>query len=80
MLRGFNNSDIRKVRLDTNEYFSVAENTTIDDVLSEIGYSSQDILNTDFIVFVEGPDDVKIIKLLLAKYYNVDLEKVMKLI
>lgn len=72
MLREFNNSDIRKVSLDTNEYFSVIENTTIDDVLAEIGYSSQDILNTDFIVFVEGPDDKKIFELLLNKYYNID--------
>lgn len=77
MLRAFCNSDIRKVRLNEEDYYSVIEMTTIDAVLNEIGYSSQDILNTDFIVFVEGPDDVKIIKLLLAKYYNVDLEKVM---
>lgn len=72
MLREFNNSNIRKVSLDTNEYFSVIENTTIDDVLAEIGYSSQDILNTDFIVFVEGPDDKIIFELLLKKYYNID--------
>lgn len=72
MLREFNNSEIRKVRLDPTEYFSIVENTTIDDVLEEIGYSSQDILNTDFIVFVEGPDDKTIYELILKKYYNIE--------
>lgn len=72
MLREFSNPNIRKVRLDTDEYFSFVENTTIDDVLAEIGYTSQDVLNTDFIIFVEGPDDKRIINLLLKKYYNID--------
>ena len=77
MLRAFCNSDIRKVRLNEEEYFSIVETTTIDDVLNEIGYSSQDILNADFVVFVEGPDDAKIIGMLLKKYYTVDLDRVL---
>lgn len=77
MLRAFSNSDIRKVKLNEEEYFSIIENTTIDDVLNEIGYSSQDVLNADYIIFVEGPDDIKIIGALLSKYYNIDLERVL---
>lgn len=77
MLRAFCGSDIRKVRLNEEEYFSVVETTTIDDVLNEIGYSSQDILNTDYVIFVEGPDDKKIIDLLLNKYYQIDRERIL---
>ena len=51
MLREFSTSNIRKVRLDGANCCSMTEKTTIDDVLAEIGYSSQDILNTDFIIF-----------------------------
>lgn len=75
MLREFSTQNIRKVKLDEVNYCSIAENTTVDDVLTEIGYSSQDILNTDFILFVEGPDDKNIIELVLNKYYDVDLER-----
>lgn len=75
MLREFSTSNIRKIKLNEENYCSIAENTTIDDVLTEIGYSSQDILNTDFILFVEGPDDKTIIELVLNKYYDVDLER-----
>lgn len=53
MLREFSTQNIRKVKLDEERYCSIAENTTIDNVLKEIGYSSQDVLNTDFILFVE---------------------------
>lgn len=61
MLREFSTPNIRKVKLDEGDYCSIAENSTIDDVLMEIGYSSLDILNTDFILFVEEPDDKTII-------------------
>lgn len=77
MLRAFCNSDIRKVRLNEEEYYSIVEPTTIDDILNEIGYSSQDILNTDFIVFVEGETDKTIYGLLLQKYYNIDIDRVL---
>jgi predicted ATP-dependent endonuclease of OLD family len=76
MLREFSTSNIRKIKLNEENYCSIAENTTIDDVLTEIGYSSQDILNTDFVLFVEGPDDKTIMELVLNKYYDIDLERV----
>lgn len=44
--------------------------------MAEIGYSSQDILNTDFVIFVEGPDDKNIIELVLKRFYDVDLERI----
>lgn len=75
MLREFSTQNIRKVKLDEERYCSIAENTTIDDVLKEIGYSSQDVLNTDFILFVEGQDDKYIVERILDKYYDIDLER-----
>ena len=62
MLREFSTSNIRKVKFDESNCYSTVEKTTIDDVLAEIGYSSQDILNTYFVIFVEGPDDKNIIE------------------
>lgn len=75
MLREFSTQNIRKVKLDEERYCSIAENTTIDDVLKEIGYSSQDVLNTDFILFVEGKDDKYIVERILDKYYDIYLER-----
>lgn len=75
MLREFSTQNIRKVKLDEERYCSIAENTTIDNVLKEIGYSSQDVLNTDFILFVEGQDDKYIVERILYKYYDIELER-----
>ena len=63
-----------KVKFDESKCYSTVEKTTIDDVLAEIGYSSQDILNTDFVIFVEGPDDKNIIEFVLKRFYDVDLK------
>ncbi len=75
MLKEFRSSDIRKVKLNEIEYCTVIEIATLEDILSEIGYSSQDVLNTDFIIFVEGPNDKEIIEHILVKYYDIDLNK-----
>ena len=75
MLREFCNEDIRRVSLDA-EYSCVASTTNIDEVLDEIGYSTQDVVNTDYIIFVEGIDDREIISCLLEKYYYINLERI----
>ena len=75
MLREFSNDDIRRISLD-EEYSCVASTTSIDEVLYEIGYSTQDVLNTDYIIFVEGIDDREIIGCLLKKYYNIDIDRI----
>lgn len=75
MLKEFCSSDIRRVKLDEGAYCTSIENTSLDDILSEIGYSSQDVLNTDFVLFVEGPDDKKIISYIIDKYYDIDSDR-----
>ena len=76
MLREFGIDEIRKVHMDSGHYESTIMRTTIDDVLNEIGYSTQDIIQSDFVLFVEGPDDKKVFELVLQKYYNIDLNRI----
>lgn len=76
MLREFSSHEIRQVRLDEDRYVTLIENADLDGILNEIGYSSQDVLNTDYVVFVEGESDKEILECLLPKYYNVELERI----
>lgn len=76
VLNGFALSDVRKVHLNQVDYCSIIERASLDDILDEIGYTSQDILNTDFVLFVEGEDDIKFISAIINKYYNIDMDKV----
>lgn len=76
MLRDFQSDDIRNVKLNETDYHTEIETTKLDDILDEIGYSTQDIINTDFIVFVEGPSDKEVIELLIKKYYDIDNERI----
>lgn len=76
MLKEFLSSEIRKVRLNELDYFTIVEKTLLTDILDEIGYSTQDIINTDFVVFVEGDFDKEVVELLLEKYYDVDLTRI----
>ena len=76
MLREFSIDEIRKVHMDSGHYESTIMRTTIDDVLNEIGYSTQDIIQSDFVLFVEGPDDKKVFELVLQKYYDIDLNRI----
>lgn len=76
MLREFSSYEIRQVRLDEDKYLTLIENANLDSILNEIGYSSQDVLNTDYVIFVEGPSDKEILEHLLPKYYNVNLERI----
>ena len=76
MLRDFQSEDIRNVKLNETDYRTEIETTKLDDILDEIGYSTQDIINTDFVIFVEGPTDKKVIKLLIKKYYDIDIERI----
>lgn len=76
MLNEFRVSEIRKASLNIESYYSTFLETSISDVLSEIGYATQDILQTDFVLFVEGNTDKTILENLLKKYYNIDLQKI----
>ena len=76
LLNEFASEDIRKVKLNIESYQSEVEVASLDSILAEIGYSSQDILNTDYVIFVEGQADKEVFELLLPKYYSVDMNRI----
>lgn len=74
MTNNINVSNIRKVKYENSE--SIYELTTIDEIIKELGYSTKDILNVDFVFLLEGKQDVDRIKLILEKFYNVDINRI----
>ena len=52
------------------EHFTVArEHADIDQVLDDLGYGANDLLNVSFVFIVEGKQDKNRLPLLLKKYY-----------
>lgn len=76
LLNEFCSSEIRKVSMDEDLYQSQISETSISDILDEIGYTTQDILHTDFVIFVEGQTDKEILNKIIGKYYNIDENKI----
>lgn len=77
MLKEFSTDEVRSVVLDLNSYETIIEKAELKFILKELGYSSQDIMHTDFVLFVEGKDDLNGLKAILDKYYNVDFSKIL---
>lgn len=75
LLKNFDGDNIKKVKLNSKKETEI-ENSKSEDILCELGYSIEDILTTDFVVIVEGKDDIEKLELLIKKYYNVDVEKI----
>nr|MCR5331598.1 OLD family endonuclease [Lachnospiraceae bacterium] len=70
MIFNFNSKQIKQVVLDENGNTSVNENTDIDTILDDLGYSANDLMNVNFIFIVEGKQDSNRLPLLLDKYYS----------
>lgn len=77
MLKEFNSNEVRNVKLDMDHYKTIIEIVGLDTILREIGYSSQDILHTDFVLFVEGKDDLAALSTIIKKYYNVSMDNLL---
>ena len=56
--------------LDENYYTVVKENTDVDTILNDLGYSANDFMNVSFVFIVEGKQDSNRLPLLLEKYYS----------
>lgn len=76
MTNNINVSDIRKVKYENSTSESKYELTTIDEIIRELGYSTKDILNVDFVFLLEGKQDVDRLKLIIEKFYNVDKNRI----
>lgn len=76
MTNNINVSDIRNVKYENLTSESKYELTTIDEMIKELGYSTKDILNVDFVFLLEGKQDVDRIKSIIEKFYNVDINRI----
>lgn len=69
LLPSFNSRQIRQIILDKEGYSQVKEKTDISNILDDLGYSANDVMNVDFVFIVEGKQDKSRLPLLLNKYY-----------
>ena len=70
MIFNFNSRQIKQVRLDAEGYTVADEDVDIEDVLNNLGYSANDMMNVNFVFIVEGKQDSSRLPLLLEKYYS----------
>lgn len=69
LLPSFNSRQIRQIILDKEGYSQVKEKTDISNILDDLGYSANDVMNVDFVFIVEGKQDKSRLPILLNKYY-----------
>jgi len=70
MLFNFSGRQIKQVVLDEEFYTKINEETNIDDILDDLGYTANDLMNVSFVFIVEGKQDFNRLPLLLEKYYS----------
>lgn len=70
LLFNFNSKQIRQIVLDENYDTTVKEHTDIDEILNDLGYSANDLMNVSFVFIVEGKQDSARLPLLLNHYYS----------
>ncbi|MGN0485112.1 MAG: ATP-dependent nuclease [Lachnospiraceae bacterium] len=70
MIANFTKGQLCQMVLDENGSSTARQNTDIDAILNDLGYSANDFLNVDFVFIVEGKQDKSRFPLLLEKYYS----------
>ncbi len=70
MLFNFSSRQIKQVMLDEEYYTIVNEDTDIDEILDDLGYTANDLMNVSFVFIVEGKQDSNRLPMLLEKYYS----------
>ena len=70
IVANFTRGQICQMVLDRDGYSVARQNTDIDDIVNDLGYSANDFLNVDFVFIVEGKQDKNRFPLLLEKYYS----------
>ena len=70
LIFNFSTKQIRQVVLDENYYTTINEDTNIDEILDDLGYTANDLMNVNFVFIVEGKQDSSRLPLLLEKYYS----------
>lgn len=70
LLSNFSIRQIRQVVLDQERYSVVRPRTNMSEILDDLGYGANDLLNVSFVFIVEGKQDKSRLPLLLEKYYS----------
>lgn len=79
MIVNFSSKQIRQVVLDKEYYTIIKEETDIDEILNDLGYTANDFMNVSFVFIVEGKQDESRLPLLLEKYYSETMDEKGKL-
>lgn len=75
VLKNLEASQVKKVLLNDKHETEVIA-TDLSDIINELGYSTEDILNTDFVIFVEGKEDKERLKAIIDKYYTISPQNI----
>ena len=70
MLFNFTTRQIRQVINDRDNNTVATPEADIDDILDDLGYAANDLMNVSFVFIVEGKQDRSRLPLLLEKYYS----------
>lgn len=70
LIFNFSSRQIKEVILDDEYYTTVRPETDIDQILDDLGYTANDLMNVSFVFIVEGKQDSNRLPLLLQKYYS----------
>lgn len=70
LIFNFSSRQIKQVVLDENYNTSVMEETDVDEILDDLGYTANDLMNVSFVFIVEGKQDSNRLPMLLEKYYS----------
>lgn len=70
MIFNFTSKQIKQVYSDARFNTVIREDTDIDDILNDLGYTANDMMNVSFVFIVEGKQDKSRLPLLLNKYYS----------
>lgn len=75
LLANFNRRQIRQVLIGKDGSSEVRQQTDISEVLDDLGYSANDLMNVNFVFIVEGKQDKSRLPLLIRKYYDETYEE-----
>lgn len=70
MIFNFSSKQIKQVVLDGEAYTTINEETDVDEILDDLGYTANDLMNVSFVFIVEGKQDGNRLPMLLEKYYS----------
>ncbi len=70
LIFNFSSKQIKEIILDEEYYTAVQENSSVDNILDDLGYTANDLMNVSFVFIVEGKQDSNRLPMLLEKYYS----------